>query len=102
MEEGKGVGDRRVRQRRRSYGVREPGNARLTPAPWGTPGGTTPEPELPAGVGPALLGQGYLYGQRVPLLTGCGPKGVEVWGVDEKAEHKAWGLGRGVPQRMGN
>ena len=70
-----------------------------------TPGGVTPEPELPAAVGPALLGQGTLRGCSIPLSTGHGPKGVAVWGVDEKAEHMAWDLRRqvrGTPQRLEN
>ena len=64
----------------------------MSGAPSVTPGGATPEPELPAAAGPALLGQGALCGLSVPLSTGCGPRGVAVWGVDEKAEAHGLGL----------
>lgn len=70
-----------------------------------TSGGVTTEPELPAATRPALLAQGTLCGRSVPLSTGHGPKGVAVWGVDERAEHMAWDLRRqvrGTPQRLEN
>lgn len=57
-----------------------------------SPGGATPESELPAAARPVLLGQGSLCGLSVPLSTGCGPRGVAVWGVDEKAEAHGLGL----------
>lgn len=33
--------------------------------------------------------------REYPYSQGVVPRVLEVWGVDEKAEHKAWDLGRG-------
>lgn len=89
VEEGKGVEVRRVRLRIRGYGVRELSNVRCSIShPWRS----HPRTRTSSCGRASAPGTGSPVWAQRALVHRCGPRGVAVWGVDEKAEAHGLGL----------